>query len=182
MRLFIAEEQRHASDLGRFLRLNGIPLVKTTFADRVFRKLRNLFPGLELSISVLVTAEIIAKVYYAAVQQATGSRILRRLCEQILRDEEAHVPFQGEQIARLRAGRRPLASAGTMLLQQFLFCGAVVVVWQRHRSVMQRAGSRFAEWWRSCWHQFRLVFMPLRGSPSARIWTPATRPHPPCSR
>src|SRR4051794_30829492 len=29
IRLFIAEEQRHARDLGRFLQLNKIPLLKT---------------------------------------------------------------------------------------------------------------------------------------------------------
>src|SRR5690348_12246860 len=40
LRLFIAEEQRHARDLGRFLKINGIPLVRTTFTDRVFRHLR----------------------------------------------------------------------------------------------------------------------------------------------
>src|SRR5436190_14598606 len=42
IRLFIAEEQRHARDLGRFLTLNGIPLVQTTFTDRVFRRLRHM--------------------------------------------------------------------------------------------------------------------------------------------
>src|SRR5688572_26656258 len=31
IRLFIAEEQRHARDLAHFLQINGIPLVKTTF-------------------------------------------------------------------------------------------------------------------------------------------------------
>jgi hypothetical protein len=154
MRLFIAEEQRHARDLGRFLRLNGIPLVKTTFADRVFRKLRNFFPGLELSISVLVTAEIIAKVYYAAVQQATGSRILRRLCEQILRDEEAHVAFQGEQIARLRARRGVAAMRLTMFLQRTLFLGAVLFVWSAHRPVMVRSKMGFRDWWDDCWREF----------------------------
>src|SRR4051812_15347519 len=39
LRLFIAEEQRHARDLGRFLAINGIPLVESTFPDRVFRTL-----------------------------------------------------------------------------------------------------------------------------------------------
>src|SRR5688500_17864351 len=56
VRLFIAEEQRHARDLARFLTLNEIPLVQITFTDRVFRKLRHLFGGLEISIAVLITA------------------------------------------------------------------------------------------------------------------------------
>ncbi|HRJ76077.1 MAG TPA: hypothetical protein PLX90_08775, partial [Anaerolineales bacterium] len=58
IRVFIAEEQRHARDLGRFLQTNGIPLVKKTFTDDVFRSLRQLLGNLEVSVSVLITAEI----------------------------------------------------------------------------------------------------------------------------
>src|SRR5689334_13753146 len=63
IRVFIAEEQRHARDLAHFMQNNAIPLVKTTFTDSVFRQLRQIFGGLEISIGVLITAEIIAKVY-----------------------------------------------------------------------------------------------------------------------
>src|SRR3954462_13033557 len=94
IRLFIAEEQRHALCLGRFLAINGIPLSDTTFAARVFRRLRTVVSSLELSIAVLVTAELIAKVYYRVLREATQSVVLRRLCDQILSDEDAHVRFQ----------------------------------------------------------------------------------------
>src|SRR4030095_16934868 len=73
LRLFIAEENRHARELGRFLDLAGIPRVESSWPDTVFRILRRR-AGLELSIVVLVTAEIIAKVYYAALRDAAGSR------------------------------------------------------------------------------------------------------------
>ena len=130
IRLFIAEEQRHARELGRFLTLNGIPLVRTTFNDRVFRGLRNLFSGLEMSLAVLITAELIAEVYYAALREATGSAILRRLCDQILRDELQHVDFQAQQLSKLRAGRNRIGMLCTMAAQRFLFSGTVVVVWR----------------------------------------------------
>lgn len=158
VRLFIREEQRHARDLGRFLKLNGIPLVRTTFTDRVFRKLRNLFGGLEISVAVLITAEIIAKVYYAALQQATRSVILRRLCDQILRDELRHVQFQAEQLARLRAGRSRSGRAATMGLQRFLYMGTVLVVWHFHRQAIRRGGMSFGHCWRSCWKEFNQAF------------------------
>lgn len=158
IRLFIAEEQRHARDLGRFLKLNGIGLVKTTFTDRVFRKLRHLFGGLEVSISVLITAEIIAKVYYAVLREATRSAILRRLCDQILGDELRHVAFQAEQLARLRAGRSRLAQATAMGLQRFLYLGTVLVVWFFHRKAIRRGGMLFGCWWRSCWKEFSQAF------------------------
>src|SRR5688572_4415129 len=83
IRVFIAEEQRHARELGNFLKINGIPLVKKTFTDGVFRKLRKLLGNLEISISVLITAEIIAEVYYAALRDATNSLVLKALCKQI---------------------------------------------------------------------------------------------------
>lgn len=158
IRLFIAEEQRHARDLARFLKLNHIPLVPTTFTDRVFRRLRHLFGGLEISIAVLITAEIIAKVYYAVLREATESKILRRLCDQILRDELRHVQFQAGQLAKLRAGRSYSGAAITMGLQRLLYTGTTLVVWYVHRQAIRRGGLTLANWWRACWHEFRQAF------------------------
>lgn len=158
IRLFIAEEQRHARDLGRFLTLNNIPLVRTTFTDRVFRKLRHIFGGLEISIAVLVTAEIIAKVYYAVLREATQSAILRRLCDQILSDELRHVQFQTGQLAKLRASRNRLGMFWTMGLQRLLYFGTVLVVWLFHRKAFRRGGHAFARYWKSCWREFSESF------------------------
>jgi hypothetical protein len=169
VRLFIAEEQRHARDLGRFLTLNNIPLAQTTFTDRVFRKLRHLFGGLEISIAVLITAEIIAKVYYAALREATGSAILRRLCDQILRDEVRHVQFQAEQLAKLRVGRRWLGRAATMALQRFLYSGTTLVVWLFHRKAVRRGGLSFWGWRRSCWREFDEAFVVSATDPVLKV-------------
>lgn len=154
IRLFIAEEQRHARDLGRFLVLNGIPMVETTATDRVFRRLRNLVPSLEISIAVLVTAELIAKVYYAVLREATQSVVLRRLCDQILFDERAHVDFQREQLRRLRQGRSRLAQMITAIVERALFAGTVLVVAALHRRTIGRGGLTSGGWWRSCWREF----------------------------
>ncbi len=158
VRLFIAEEQRHARDLGRFLTINNIPLVPTTPTDRVFRKLRHLFGGLEISIAVLITAEIIAKVYYAALHEATRSVILRKLCDQILHDEWRHVQFQADQLARLRVGRGWFGMAATMGLQRFLYLGTTLVVWPFHGKAIRRSGLSFWGWWQSCWREFSEAF------------------------
>jgi len=158
LELFIAEEQRHARDLGRFLTINGIPLVKATFTDGVFRRLRNLIGTLEISIAVLITAEIIAEVYYAVLQRATESRVLRRLCDQILRDERRHVQFQAQQLSRLQSvrGRWPLRV--TRLLQRGLFAGACLVVWLFHRRALLAGGSWFGSFWRDCWTCYGRAF------------------------
>jgi len=158
IQLFIAEEQRHARDLGRFLKLNGISLVRTTFTDVVFRKLRHLFAGLEVSITVLVTAEIIAKVYYAALRDATASLILRCLCDQILRDELMHVQFQVQHLAVLRSHRSRLGMVVTMALQRFLFLGATSVVGIFHRRTLSEGSYDFRKWWHCCWAEFNTGF------------------------
>jgi hypothetical protein len=152
LRLFIAEENRHAQELGRFLDLAGIPRVGASWPDTVFRILRRR-AGLELSIVVLVTAEIIAKVYYAALRDATGSPVLRRLCEQILRDERHHVHFQSQRVALLRAQRSRPSIRVRVALHRFLLAGTCVVVWRKHGRAMRAGGFGFRRFWRATWRE-----------------------------
>jgi len=152
LRLFIAEENRHAQELGRFLDLAGLPRVSASWPDTVFRILRRR-AGLELSIVVLVTAEIIAKVYYAALRDATGSPVLRRLCEQILRDERHHVHFQSQRVALLRARRSRLSIRMCVALHRFLLAGTCVVVWRKHGRAMRAGGFGFRRFWSATWRE-----------------------------
>src|SRR5258706_9061758 len=158
IRLFIAEEQRHARDLTHFLQINEIPLVKTTFTDGVFRRLRQILGNLEISIAVLVTAEIIAIVYYTALRDATNSQVLQTLCKQILQDEVRHVEFQAEQLGKLRAKRHWLLLAATNGLQRFLFWGTGFVVWLFHGRVFRKSGYSFTRFWKYCWGEFNKAF------------------------
>lgn len=173
VRLFIAEEQRHARDLARFMALNDIPKVKTTFPDRVFCRLRRFMHGLEISIAVLLTAEFIAMVYYTALREATASRILKRLCDQILRDEVQHIAFQIDYLNRLRAKRGKLGMTLTMGSQRFLYFGTCVVVWVFHRRVLRAGGMSFRKYWRSCWHEFNAGFQG-ENTDSPAVVTPVT--------
>src|SRR4051812_30224689 len=163
MRLLCAGVERDALCLGRFLAINGIPLVDTTFTDRVFRHLRNLNSSLELSIAVLITAELIAKVYYRVLREATQSVVLRRLCDQILGDEDAHVRFQCGHLRKLRTNRTPAAAVATLAAQRFLFAGTVLLVGCSHRPVVRRGGLTLRGWWAQCWVEFDEAFgMPSR--------------------
>jgi hypothetical protein len=157
IRVFIAEEQRHARDLAHFMQINAIPLVKTTFTDSVFRQLRQIFGGLEISIGVLITAEIIAKVYYMALRDATKSQVLQILCKQILQDEVHHVEFQAERLGILRTGRNWFFMAVTNGLQRFLFWGTCFAVWPFHKKVFERSGYTFAGFWKHSWREFNLA-------------------------
>ena len=153
IRLFIREEQRHAAYLARLLAAEGVPLKRRTWADSVFRKLRHL-SGLETAICVLLTAEIIAQVYYAALRRATGSPVLRAICRRVLADEAVHVRFQAERVAILRRGHGAPALLLGMTLQRLLFAAALVAVWLNHRSVLRRGRLEALGFWRAGWSAF----------------------------
>jgi len=171
----IREEQRHARDLGRFLAAEGIPLRKRSWPDAVFRSLRR-GAGLETTVGVLLTAELIAQVYYAALRDATRSPVLRALCERILRDEAEHVRFQAERLALLRAGRARVAVRLAQAAQRGLLAGAALVVWWGHRSVLAGGGLSFGRYWGQCWERFAAaatMMTPMPPSGSAPAPAPA---------
>ena len=64
--LFIKEEQAHSYILKRFMKLNNIAILKSDWTDNIFRLIRSI-SGYELSITVLITAEIISLTYYRAL-------------------------------------------------------------------------------------------------------------------
>lgn len=154
VRMLIGEEQRHSFVLARFMEMNGISRISHGFSDRVFRYLRNLIGSLELSISVLVTAEIVAKVYYPALRAATDSTVLRTICDQIYRDEVAHVEFQTAQLARIRANRGAPLIWTIALLHRILFYTTAAVVGLSHRAALRRGGLRFPHFLLQCRREF----------------------------
>src|ERR1035438_6784888 len=93
IQLFLQEEHRHAASLARYLKQECIPLIESHWLDTIFRKLRRKFE-FQNTITVVLTAEIVAAVYYKALKEATGSKTLKSICEQILSDEEMHINFQ----------------------------------------------------------------------------------------
>jgi hypothetical protein len=153
MELFIREEQHHAALLGRFMDLAGIARVRHTWVDSVFRRLRR-FAGLETSICVLLTAEVIAKVYYRALLATTASAALRAICRRILEDEANHVEFQSERLAILRRKRSRWRVAAAVTAQRLLFAGSVAVVWLRHGPVFRSCNHSFPAYWRACHREF----------------------------
>jgi hypothetical protein len=154
IRMLIGEEQRHAGVLGRFMEMNGIARLKRGCTDGIFWRARNMFGNLEISISVLVTAEIIAKVYYPALREATESIVLRAICEQIYREEIAHVEFQTEQLARIREGRPAYAIFATRILHRLFFYPTMIVVGLSHRLVLRRGGLSLWQFFLRCRCEF----------------------------
>jgi hypothetical protein len=140
--LFIREEQQHSRYLAAFMASQGIPRVARHWVDTVFRRLRGL-AGLELSLTVLVTAEIIAIAYYRALREATGSATLKMICRRILEDEAAHLRFQASMLGRISAKRSAEWQRASGKLHRQFLQGTIALVWMEHRSVFKAAGYNF---------------------------------------
>ena len=105
---------------------------------------------------------MIALVYYAALRDATNSAVLRRLCDQVLRDEDAHVRFQAERLALLRAGRSRWLDGLTRLAHRVFFVGTCLVVWLDHGPVFRAGGLGFRSFWHAAWRAFAAALQRMR--------------------
>ncbi|HVF91679.1 MAG TPA: hypothetical protein VNH22_16565 [Blastocatellia bacterium] len=158
-RLFIAEEQNHARLLKSFMDRHEIAAVKKNWTDTVFRRLRKNV-GYELSITVLITAEIISLVYYRALKNCTGSRLLAKVCDKLLADESAHIRYESELIIYIRNSRSAPVSRLIGLLHRTLFMGTTLVVYLEHREVIRGGGYGLLEFWAACQSEFSGCFTP----------------------
>jgi (E)-4-hydroxy-3-methyl-but-2-enyl pyrophosphate reductase len=157
LQLFIEEEQRHASDLERVLDAIELPCLERDWTDSCFRWLRKR-AGLDLMISTLLAAEVLAMVYYPALARATSSPALRALCRQILRDEVSHIRFQTQRLCELRQKQSSRRRKIKLLLQRILLGATSLVVWSTHRGVFRSARVSFRDYRKHCrreWNKAR---------------------------
>jgi hypothetical protein len=176
--LFVKEEQRHSAYLLRFMRAQRIPKVSSHWVDSVFRRLRVL-AGLELSLRVLVTAEIIAVPYYTALGRSTASRLLNAISSRIVQDEAAHLKFQSSMLSRLAATRRPIVRRLIAQLHQLFLIGTSFVVWCEHGTVFRAAGYTFELFLRESLAEFAALESPARDRPAeSRFPARAGNPQP----
>ena len=158
--LFIGEEQRHAALLRSFMEDHQIPLKRRDWTDQVFRRLRRL-AGLELYLSVLITAELIGNVYYRILESATGCQRLKVLCRTLVADELAHVAFESQLLLALRIGRSAWARLLMRLTHRAFFMVTASVVWLAHRSLLRQAGYDAGSFLRLCLAQYAFYLEPV---------------------
>ena len=142
LELFIREEQQHSRYLAAFMESQRIPRLEGHWVDSIFRALRGL-AGLELSLTVLMTAEIIAVPYYRALRAATGSPILKLICTRILDDEASHLKYQASMLARVASARSPALRRAFGKLHRFFLLATLFVVWNGHHPAFEAADYDF---------------------------------------
>src|SRR5437764_8601269 len=146
LKLFLREEQRHSCILARFLQIEGAPCLRKHWIHSVFRSIRG-FAGLELYLKVLVTAELFARPYYDALRDATGSRLLRSICERIFDEEGAHLRFQAFALSRFQSRHSRLMQALMKSCHILLLASTAALVWTEHHAVFRSAGRTFRRFW-----------------------------------
>lgn len=169
VQLFIAEEQRHGSDLGRFLDLANVPRASADWGDSLFRAFRYALPSMEVWATPVVMVETHALVYYNAIRRATGSPVLRAVCEQILADEVPHIRFQCERLAVLHRHRSGWLRGLTGLFHRLFFAAVTLAVWVGHRRAYRAGGYTFGRFWAAAWRKMGYAWR--RMSPEEYDWS-----------
>lgn len=170
---FIREEQMHAAGLARFMAVEGLPRIGRHWVDSVFRWLRTL-SGLEVSITVLITAELIATAYYKALRDATRSLKLQAICNQILLDEEMHINFQSFTLRKFFVHHSPLRQKLSRIAHRILMAGTIGVVWLHHRKVLKAGGYTLSSFFRDVFDEFNRSERMLRGTERITMRTQET--------
>lgn len=159
--LFIKEEQSHSAALGRFMAQQDIPKIEKDWSDSTFRFIRRL-AGLNVCITVLITAEIIAAVYYRALGKATKSPVLRAICGQILNDEAHHLKFQAGTLAKERMTWHPIKRWFFVQLHRVLLFVTILVVWKEHYRVYRAGNMSFLQWASMTWSVLEEVLLTIK--------------------
>jgi len=157
--LLIGEEQQHAALLKGFMAAHGIPTRQHHWTDGAFRRIRRL-AELELSLGVLLTAELIGNVYYRALERVTECQRLRLLCRMMVADELAHIGFESDLLLSIRATKTAPARFAFDLAHRTFLMGTAMVVWTTHRAVLAKAGYGLVGFLRVCGEQYRFYLLP----------------------
>lgn len=153
IKLFIKEEQKHALVLSKFMKIQGIEKIKEHWVDNVFRSLRKL-TSLENSIIVLLTAEIIASVYYIALRECSNSKTLKDICNQVLLDEEMHINFQSFTLSEFYKNKSSISKIYSRLFHRILMTGTILIVWLYHRQIFLQGGFSFYSFYQSVFVEY----------------------------
>jgi rubrerythrin len=139
MRLFIQEEEGHANLLGQFMDRQNIPRLHTHWLHGTFRWLGRPL-GLVHMVRVILTAEVVATVYYKALYNATFSGLLQQICRRILLDEEMHLIYHCLAIRQLSPRRNLLSAWFWRQFYRAFMAGTALTIYLTNRRALRAGG------------------------------------------
>ena len=144
VRLFVAEEHRHANVLAMCVRLLGGELIRRNWTQRLFLFSRRLI-GLRLKVLVLLAAEVVGICYYSSIAAKLGPGPVRRWLSEMVEDERSHLEFHCLFLqSQVTTGwRRRLFSVGW----RGVMVAAAIVVMIDHRQTIRDLNLGFRCTW-----------------------------------
>lgn len=154
VKLFIKEEQKHGSNLGKYIDALGEQRVKKDWGDTLFRKIRYLNTSMELWTITVIIVESAAQVFYQALHDATNCRLLKSICTDIIIDEAHHIKFQNERMAIIFQRKNFYNKALSLLLYSLLFFATIHAIWFGHRKALKAGNVSKTSFMRQMYYKF----------------------------
>lgn len=155
--LFVAEEQSHAALLARTVTHLRGTLLQKQWTNSVFRWMRDLV-NLEFNIQVLLTAELIAEVYFGLLALRCSDPVVQTVAKKLLRDEMGHLAFQRDFLFERLKTLTPAAQRVWRWQFQFVHAVTALVVAWDHRECLRSLNVTPADFRaraRRCWQNFQ---------------------------
>ncbi len=150
--LWFKEEREHSRLLGAAVARFGGRCIQSHWSFTVFCWSRRWF-GVHFELTVLLLTEIVSTVYYRLIRRHANDSALRTMCRLILRDENGHVAFHRERLAK--AAWSGQAKYGKLWQGWFLALGlaAATMLWVNHAPGLQGLGASTREFFREVWRE-----------------------------
>lgn len=143
VKLFIKEEQKHGNNLGRYLDKIRRPRIKHNWGDTLFRKIRHFNTSMEAWTLTVIVVESAAQIFYQSLKDATGCRLLKQICTDILIDEAPHITFQTERLAAIFNAKPDFSKVWRTIFYRYFFYATACVIWFAHKQVFIAGGNTF---------------------------------------
>lgn len=186
MDLFVAEEQGHAALLARLLDHLGGRRLRKQWTNTVFRTLRVLV-NLEFNVQVLLTAELIAEVYFGNLYLRVPDPAVRAVARKLLADEMKHLAFQRDFLCERLASFSPSAKRLwcwqfrqvhrlTTFIVSLDHAGCLLAIGLRPRAFRSRCRDSFDRFWSRLLAASKRSSGPSEGRSGHRLSEPCPRP------
>jgi hypothetical protein len=147
LKLFVAEEQKHARLLAHLVHRYGRETIRQHWTQSLFRFVRRAL-GLNFELQVLVIAELVGTAYYRLLHARSRDPVLQQVCDQILRDEAGHVDFHADWLGTSQLCFLPLEREPWKARFQILLVLAARIAWFDHRYCLESIGVNRSEFFR----------------------------------
>ncbi|OOQ60716.1 ferritin-like domain-containing protein [Mucilaginibacter pedocola] len=169
VKLFIKEEQKHGNNLGRYIDGIGKTRIQKDWGDTLFRKVRYYNTNMEIWTLAVIVVESTAQIFYQALKDATGCRLLKQICTDILIDEAPHITFQTERLAIIYEGKAAWSKAWRNFAYKAFFFSTACVVWAGHRRLFIAGGNTFNSFTRKMIFKYRKTIKQITERPAEAV-------------